>query len=85
VPLGQLRFAGGVHGAVDGGQQQVLPDGQALAAFGEQAVDQVRQADGTGQVPEGGYVAEAGDVDGPGRRGVWAACVAAMMPSREPR
>ena len=34
IPVGELQFTGGRNGAVDSGQQQVLPDGEALVALG---------------------------------------------------
>ena len=55
-----------MDGPVDGVQQQVLAGGEALASFGDDAIDQVHQADGSGQVVEGGDIAEAGDIDGLG-------------------
>ena len=43
VPVGELQFAGGADGAVDGGEQQVLTAGEALMAFGRQDGIQQRE------------------------------------------
>ena len=34
VPVGKVHFAGGGHRTIDGSQEQVLPGGDALVAFG---------------------------------------------------
>ena len=60
VPGGQLGFAGGAGGAVDGGQEQVLAHREPLLPFGYLRVDQLDQTDLGGLVVEGGHVAEAG-------------------------
>lgn len=69
VPVGQLGFAGGMSGAVEGGQQEVLAGGQSLVAFGDLGIDEVHQADLLGLVIESGHVAEAGQAGGGGRQG----------------
>ncbi len=60
VPIGQLSLAGGMGGAVERGQQQVLADGQALVALGDLGIDEFDQADLLGLVIESGDIAEAG-------------------------
>jgi hypothetical protein len=70
VPMGQLSLAGGVGGAVDGGQQQVLADREALVALGDLGVDEFDQADFAGLVEEGGDIAEAGQARGLGPEGL---------------
>jgi len=42
-----------VSGTVNGGQDQVLADGEALVALGDLGVDEFDQADLVGLVPEG--------------------------------
>ena len=72
VPVGQLSLAGGMGGAVDGGQQEVLAGGEALVALGQLGIDELDQADLLGLVVERGDIAEAGQAGGLGRKGVWA-------------
>ena len=61
IPAGQLGLAGGSGGAVEGGQQEVLPNREALVALGEVGVDQFHQAKPSGLVVEGGNLAEGQD------------------------
>ena len=70
VPMGQLGLAGGVGGAVDGGQQQVLADREALVALGDLGIDEFDQADLAGLVKEGGDIAEAGQAGSLGPEGL---------------
>ena len=66
IPVGQLAFAGGVDGPVDGGQEQILPDGESLLAFGQMAIQEFDESDLLGQIIEGHDVAEGCDVHGLG-------------------
>jgi hypothetical protein len=61
IPVGQLRFAGGMDGAVDGGHEEVLTHGEALAAFGDVLVDEGNQVELLSQLEEGCHRAEGGD------------------------
>jgi hypothetical protein len=38
IPVGKAELAGGMNGAVDGGDQQILPYGKSLSAFGDVAI-----------------------------------------------
>ena len=82
--MGQLGLAGGVSGAVDGGQHQVLAHREALVALGDPGLDEFDQAELAGLVKEGGDLAEAGQADGLGPEQLgWVADW--MIGSREPR
>ena len=61
VPVGELQFAGGGNRAVDGGQQQVLPDGKTLMALGrENGIQQLDQIEALGDIEQRGDIAEGG-------------------------
>ena len=61
VPVGELQFAGGGNRAVDGGQKQILPDGEALVALGRKdGIEQLEQIQTLSDVEEGGDISESG-------------------------
>jgi len=61
VPVGELQFAGGGDRAVDGGQQQVPADGEALVAPGrEDGIEQREQIQTLRDVEQGGGIGESG-------------------------
>src|SRR5207244_4255184 len=68
IPVGELALAGGLDGAVDGGEEQVVANGESLVAFGEVAVEEFDEADLLSKVVEGNDVTEGGDIDGLGQR-----------------
>jgi hypothetical protein len=70
LPIGKAEFAGGMDGAIDGGQQQVLAHGKPLGPFGKVAIQEGDEPDLLGEVIEGDDVAEGSDVDGVGLRGL---------------
>ena len=58
-----MQFTGGGNRAVDGGQEQVLPGREALAALGrEDGIEQRDQIQTLSDVEEGGGIAESGDL-----------------------
>ena len=63
VPVGELEFAGGGDGAVDGGQQQVLSDGEALVALDrEEGINQSDKIEALGDIEQRGDIGESGDL-----------------------
>ena len=61
VPVGELQFAGGGNRAVDGGEEQVLPDGDALVALGrEDGIEQRDEIQTLSDVEQGGGISESG-------------------------
>jgi hypothetical protein len=63
VPVGELEFAGGGNGAVDGGEEQVLPDREALMAFGgKDGIEQLDQIQALSDVEKSGRISESGDL-----------------------
>src|SRR5207244_12665865 len=52
IPGGELAFAGGGRGAVQGGEKQVLAHRRALLSFGGLGVDAAQQVELPSQVPE---------------------------------
>ncbi len=61
MPSGQLGLAAGSDGTVERGQQEILPDRQALVPLGELGVDEFRQAELDRLVIEDGDCAEGQD------------------------
>ena len=60
IPVGELQFAGGGNGAVDGGQEQVLADGDALAALGgKDGIEQLDQIQTLRDIEQGSDVGES--------------------------
>ena len=53
IPGGELAFAGGGQGAVQGGEKQVLAHRRSLLSFGGLGVDAAQQVELPSQVPEG--------------------------------
>jgi len=53
IPGGELAFAGGGQGAVQGGEKQVLAHRRSLLSFGGLGVDGAQQVQLPSQVPEG--------------------------------
>src|SRR5271170_7156732 len=64
IPVGETQFAGGMDSAIDGGEQQILPDGEALTAFGQMPIKKVNETDALGEIVEGDDIAERGDFNG---------------------
>ncbi len=63
VPVGELQFAGGGNGAIDGGQEQVLPDRESLAALGRKdGIEQLDQIQTLSDVEQSGGIGESGDL-----------------------
>lgn len=61
VPVVELQFTGGRDGAVDGGQQQILPEGEALVALGgENGIQQRDEIQALSDVEEGGDISKSG-------------------------
>ena len=72
VPRGQAGFTARRDDAIDGGQQEVLADGQALLSLWQVAIDEGDQIQPRSQIEEGGDVTEGSNIDGlrlRGRRG----------------
>jgi hypothetical protein len=69
IPVGEAEFADGTDGPVDGGQQQVLSDGEPLVALGQMAIEEFDESDLLSAIREGDDVADGGDLDGLGLRG----------------
>src|SRR5664279_2548591 len=66
-----MQFAGGGNGAVDGGQEQVLPDREALVAFGRKdGIEQGDQIQALSDVEESGGIPKSGDLRFEGLRGL---------------
>lgn len=60
IPVGEVQFAGGGNGAVDGGQQQVPADGDALAALGgKDGIEQLDQIQTLRDIEQGSDIGES--------------------------
>src|SRR5216683_8018919 len=66
IPIGEAELAGGMDGAIDGGEQQILADGKPLGPLGEVTVQEGDESDLLGEVVQGDDVAEGSDIDGVG-------------------
>jgi hypothetical protein len=55
-----------LDGAIEGGEEEILADGESLVAFGEVAVDQGDQVDLLGQIEKGRDIAKSRNIDGLG-------------------
>ena len=60
----ELRLAGRAGRPIDGGQQQVLSDGQSLVPFWQVGVDELDQANLLGLIVERRDIAQAGNLRG---------------------
>ena len=60
VPVGELQLAGGRDGAVDGGQQQVLAEGESLVTLGgKDGIQQLDQIQALSDMEQGGDITES--------------------------
>ena len=78
IPVGEAEFADGTDGPVDGGQEQVLPDGEPLVALGQMAIEELDEPDLLSEIIESDDVAEGGDIDG---LGLWRLALALLQGS----
>jgi len=63
IPIGELEFAGGGDGAIDGGEQEVLAAGESLVALeGKNRIQQGDEIESLSDVKEGGDIAEGSDI-----------------------
>jgi len=63
IPIGELEFAGGGDGAIDGGEQEVLAAGESLVALeGKNRIQQGDETESLSDVKEGGDIAEGSDI-----------------------
>ena len=70
VPVSKVHFAGGGQRTVDGGQEQVLAEGEALVAFGRKdGIEQLDEIQSLSNVEKSGGISESGDLgfEGVGR------------------
>ena len=68
IPVGELEFTGGVNRAIEGGEEEILTDGEPLVPFGEVAVEEFDEPEVLSEVVEGDNVAKGGDGH---RVGLW--------------
>ena len=63
VPVSKLHFAGGGHRTVEGSQEQILPEGEALVAFGRKdGIEQLDEIQSLSNVEKRGDITESGDL-----------------------
>jgi hypothetical protein len=63
VPVSKVHFAGGGNRTIDGSQEQVLPEGDALVAFGRKdGIEQLDEIQSLRNVEKSGGISESGDL-----------------------
>jgi hypothetical protein len=63
VPVSKVHFAGGGHRTIDGSQEQVLPEGDALVAFGRKdGIEQLDEIQSLRNVDKSVDNSESGDL-----------------------
>ena len=62
IPIGKLKLAGGGHHPINGRQQQILTNREALLSLGrEEGIQQGNHLQALGDVEQCGHVGEGGD------------------------
>jgi hypothetical protein len=64
IPVGEAEFADGTDGPVDGGEQQIVSDGEPLVALGQMAIEEFDESDLLSEIIESDDIAKGRDIDG---------------------